>query len=267
MRLAAGIEYCGTGFEGWQRQTGGRTVQDCIENALSNIANHALEIHCAGRTDSGVHAIQQVIHFETNARRENHSWVFGANTELPDDVSLNWVIPVEDDFHARFSALSRHYRYHILNRNTRPSVFKDFLTWQIGKLDESRMSEAAVSLLGEHDFTSYRAVACQAKSPVRNIMRLDISRQKDLITIDVVANAFLHHMVRNIAGVLMMIGTGDRPVSWAEEVLDARDRSFGGVTAPPNGLFLMDVTYDKKFGIPDHTRFASSITRLVEAIL
>lgn len=267
MRLAAGIEYCGTGFEGWQRQTGGRTVQDCIENALSNIANQVLEVHCAGRTDSGVHAIQQVIHFDTTASRENHSWVFGANTELPDDVSLNWVMPVDNDFHARFSALSRHYRYHILNRNSRPSVFKDFLTWQVGKLDESSMAEAAVSLLGEHDFTSYRAVSCQSKSPVRNIMRLDISRQKDLITIDIEANAFLHHMVRNIAGVLMMIGSGDRPVSWAEEVLDARDRTLGGVTAPSNGLFLMDVKYDEKFGIPGQSRFGSTITRLIETIL
>jgi tRNA pseudouridine38-40 synthase len=267
MRLAAGIEYCGTEFEGWQRQSGGRTVQECVEKALSTIASHALEVHCAGRTDSGVHAVQQVIHFETNARRENYSWVFGANSNLPSDVSVNWIIPVEDDFHARFSALSRHYRYYILNRESRPSVFKDYMTWQIERLDESMMAQAAECLVGEHDFTSYRAVACQSKSPVRNIIRLDISRQKDLVIIDVEANAFLHHMVRNIAGVLIMIGSGDKPVNWARDVLDAKDRTLGGVTAPANGLFLMNVKYNEKFDIPTHASFNSPIMRMMETIL
>ena len=267
MKIAAGVEYRGTDFEGWQRQSGGRTVQECIENALSSIADQPLEVHCAGRTDSGVHAVQQVIHFETTARRENHSWVLGANTQLPGDVNLNWAIPVDDEFHARFSAISRHYRYYILNRNTRPSVFKDFLTWSIDKLDEGRMSKAAVCLHGKHDFTSFRATSCQSKTPVRNIFRIDVSRQNDLIIIDVEANAFLHHMVRNIAGVLMMIGSGDKPVSWAGDVLEARDRTLGGVTAPPNGLFLMDVKYHEKFRIPRYTSVDPSIMKVLEAVL
>ncbi len=267
MRIAAGIEYCGTGFEGWQRQSDSRTVQECVENALSKIANHDLDVHCAGRTDSGVHAVQQVIHFDTTARRENHSWIFGANSELPSDINLNWVTTVDDDFHARHSALSRHYRYYILNRNTRPSLFNDYLTWQIGKLDEDRMAEAAESLIGEHDFTSYRAVSCQSKTPVRNVFKLDISRQKDMVRIDIEANAFLHHMVRNIAGVLIMIGTGERPVSWARDVLDAKDRTMGGVTAPPNGLFLINVSYDDKFGIPVNTSHGSSVAKVFETIM
>jgi tRNA pseudouridine38-40 synthase len=250
MRIVAGVEYCGANFYGWQRQYGRRTVQECVEKALTAVANHPIQVNCAGRTDSGVHAIQQVIHFDTIAERENHSWSFGANSNLPDDININWVKPVTDEFHARFSAVSRRYRYFILNRRTRTALFKDLVTWEHLALDENKMVEAGKFLIGKHDFTSFRASACQAKTAVRNIIKLEIYREHDLVIIDIEANAFLHHMVRNIAGVLIMIGTGKHSPEWAREVLDAKDRSLGGVTANANGLYLVDIFYAEKFNIP-----------------
>jgi tRNA pseudouridine38-40 synthase len=250
MRIAAGVEYCGASFDGWQRQSGHRTIQECVEKALSAVANYPIEIYCAGRTDAGVHALQQVIHFETQAERENHSWAFGANSNLPDDINLNWVKPIGEDFHARFSAVSRRYKYYILNRPTRTAIFKQLVTWEPLHLDEEKMAAAAISLIGKHDFTSYRATACQAKTAIRNIIKLDVVRENDLIIIDIEANAFLHHMVRNIAGVLIMIGTGKYSIIWAKEVLEARDRSMGGVTAAANGLYMVDVKYAERFNIP-----------------
>ena len=250
MRIAAGVEYCGANFDGWQKQSGHRTVQACIESALSNVANQTIEIKCAGRTDAGVHAIQQVIHFDTSSQRENHAWLLGVNSNLPDDVNLTWILPVDNEFHSRFSAKTRRYKYFILNRPTRTALFKHLVAWEPVNLDENKMSEAAKYLIGEHDFTSYRATACQAKTSVRNINKLNIERDGNLIIFDIEANAFLHHMVRNISGVLITIGKGKESVQWSKEVLEAKDRMIGGVTAPAAGLYLVNVRYDSHFNIP-----------------
>lgn len=249
-RIAFGIEYCGSDFIGWQTQDQGRTVQQAVEKALSIVADHAVTVQCAGRTDTGVHALHQVAHMDTEADRKMHSWILGANVNLPLDVNICWAMPVEDDFHARFSAIKRSYRYIILNRSARSSVVHNKVSWEARYLDEKLMARAAEYLVGEHDFSSYRAVACQAKSPMRTISRLELFRKENYIVIDIEANAFLHHMVRNIAGVLMEIGMGKRPVEWAKEVLDFRDRTRGGETAPADGLYLTDVEYPEQFSIP-----------------
>lgn len=250
MKLAAGVEYRGTYFAGWQRQHHAASVQEHVEQALSKVADRRVTSVCAGRTDTGVHAIQQVIHFATDALRLPHSWLLGANANLREDVCLRWVIEVEDGFHARYSALSRTYRYVILNRKYRPSINRGLVTWEHRPLDAEAMAAAGSDLVGRHDFTSYRAIACQAKHPVREIRRLDIRSEGQFILIEIQADGFLHHMVRNIAGVLMTIGKGDRRPGWAKEVLEARDRNQGGVTAPPDGLYLIDVEYPEKFHIP-----------------
>jgi len=250
MRIALGVEYDGTHFCGWQVQEDVRSVQACIEQALAKVADHPVRVICAGRTDTGVHALGQVIHFDSEAIRSERSWVFGANTRLAKDCSVVWARVVSDDFHARYSAVSRYYRYVIFNRTVRSGVFADRVSWCYRPLDEGRMSEAAHYLIGEHNFSSYRAVACQAKQPVRTVHRLDVVRHGEMIVIDIVANAFLHHMVRNIAGVLMTIGSGEREPVWAKEVLEARDRTLGGVTAPPQGLTLMAVEYPETFALP-----------------
>lgn len=250
MRIAAGIEYDGSAFCGWQFQDGVRTVQEAVERAIGKVADHPVRVICAGRTDTGVHAVEQVIHFETDAQRRERSWVLGTNSHLPRDVTMHWARPVDESFHARFSARRRRYRYVICNRWVRPAVLRNRVTWFHKSLDVSRMQEAGEHLLGEHDFSSFRALACQAKSPVREIQALQVSRVGDFINIDVQANAFLHHMVRNIAGVLMAVGTGEREPGWVPELLAARDRSIGGVTAPPDGLYFVRVGYDEDFGLP-----------------
>jgi tRNA pseudouridine38-40 synthase len=225
-------------------------VQTELEAALAKVANHSLRVVCAGRTDTGVHALGQVVHFDTEAQRTERNWLLGTNVNLPMDVSLTWARPVSDDFSARFSALSRRYRYFILNRSSRSAVLAKRVTWTHRPLDVSRMREAAGSLVGEHDFSSYRALGCQAKSPVRTLHELQVERHGDFVVLSLHANAFLHHMVRNIAGVLMAIGRGDRPIAWAGEVLQLRDRTLGGVTAPPDGLYFEQVEYPKEFNIP-----------------
>jgi tRNA pseudouridine38-40 synthase len=251
MRIALGIEYDGSGFAGWQLQEGEvRTVQGSVEHALSQVADQPVRVVCAGRTDAGVHATMQVVHFDTDADRSMRSWVYGANANLPKGVSVQWVRFVAADFHARFSALRRRYRYVILNREVRPTFLAWRVAWEYRPLNEAQMREAAQSLLGEHDFSAYRAVACQAKSPVRILYELNVTRDRDLVILDLEANAFLHHMVRNIAGVLMDIGAGKRQAAWAREVLRARDRRLGGITAPPHGLYLTGVLYPERFGIP-----------------
>lgn len=250
MRIAAGIEYNGAAFHGWQSQTHDRNVQDCLELALGRVADHPIRVHCAGRTDTGVHALQQIIHFDTESSRENHAWVLGSNAHLPGDVRVLWAVPVDEDFHARFSAIGREYCYYILNRIAAPAVQSRQLTWECRDLDAERMARAAAALIGEHDFTSYRAVACQARSPVREVRELEVSRRGNIIVLRIRANAFLHHMVRNVAGVLMTIGRGAREVAWAGQVLDARDRTLGGVTAPPDGLYLTDVEYPARHALP-----------------
>lgn len=250
MRWAMGVEYDGSAFCGWQMQGQGRTVQGCLTAAVAKVADHPVALHCAGRTDAGVHASGQVVHFDTDADRTERSWVLGTNVNLPDDVSVAWARPVADEFHARFSATGRHYRYEILNRPTRSSLERDRAVWSHRPLDERLMAEAASDLVGEHDFSSFRAIACQAKSPVRTVYYLDVDRQGQRISVRIGANAFLHHMVRNIAGVLIAIGEGRRPATWVRELLEVRDRTRGGVTAPPQGLYLVGVDYPEHFGIP-----------------
>ncbi|TVO77931.1 MAG: tRNA pseudouridine(38-40) synthase TruA [Sedimenticola selenatireducens] len=255
MRLAMGVEYDGSSYHGWQLQKSGvRSVQQQIEQALGKVAAHPVRVFCAGRTDTGVHGEGQVIHFDTPAVRSLRGWVLGTNVNLPDDVNINWVHEVSDEFHARFSATSRSYRYVILNRPTRSAIWRDRAVWIHHVLDEVRMQQAAESLVGTHDFSSYRAIGCQAKSPVRTVTNLIVNRINDRVVIEITANAFLHHMVRNIAGVLMTIGRGDQPVEWSREVLDHRDRTLGGVTAPPQGLYLVDVDYPAEFGLPSASK-------------
>ncbi|MCW8919729.1 MAG: tRNA pseudouridine(38-40) synthase TruA [Gammaproteobacteria bacterium] len=251
MRIAAGVEYDGSNFSGWQCQKQGvRTVQGAVEGALSRVANQPVSVLCAGRTDAGVHATGQVIHFDTEVLRDERAWVFGANANLPKDVVLLWAKPVSEEFHARFSAQRRAYRYVIFTRHVRPTFLAYRVSWHHRELDVERMAEAGRALLGEHDFSSYRAIACQAKSPVRTLYKLEVSRQGPFIFIDLEANGFLHHMVRNIAGVLMAIGGGERSIGWSREVLAARDRTVGGVTAQPFGLYLTEVGYPAQFGLP-----------------
>jgi len=250
MRIAAGIEYDGRPFCGWQFQNHSPSVQQEVEQAFSKVANHDVRVVCAGRTDTGVHAIDQVIHFDTDADRSNYSWLRGSNTNLPAAVSVQWVKRVDDEFHARFSAQQRSYRYVICNRAGRSAVFNGLVTWNHLPLQINRMQEAANYLLGEHDFSSFRAAGCQAKSPVRTIAKLELIQQGEFIVIDIEANAFLHHMVRNIAGVLMAIGCGEAEPEWAKKILEYRDRKLGGVTASPCGLYLTRVAYPEHFEIP-----------------
>lgn len=251
MRIALGLEYDGTLFSGWQYQEGVETVQRCVEHALSTVANHLVRVSCAGRTDAGVHATGQVIHFESDAPRSMRAWVLGANANLPKAICVLWAKPVSDDFHARFSAQRRSYRYVLFNRPVRPTFLAHRVTWEYRPLDVGLMAQAAQYLVGEHDFSSFRAVECQAKHPVRTLYRLDISREGQMVYLDVEANGFLHHMVRNITGVLASIGAGERPVEWAPEVLAHRDRALGGVTAPAHGLYLTRVQYPPHFALPE----------------
>lgn len=249
-RIAVGVEYDGSAFSGWQWQDGARSVQDEVEKALGKVADHPVRVACAGRTDAGVHATGQVVHFDTTAVRAPKSWIFGANSNLSKHVAVLWVKDVSSEFHARFSAVRRRYRYVIVNRGIRPTFLAGRTTWEYRPLDVGAMSEAAQCLVGSHDFSSFRALACQAKSPVREIHSLEVSRHGEFIVLEVEANAFLHHMVRNIAGVLMDIGAGKQPTAWAREVLLARDRTLGGVTAQPGGLYLVKVYYPEQFDLP-----------------
>lgn len=251
MRVALGVEYDGSDFRGWQRQAPGvRTIQDCLEKALSKVANHGVDLSCAGRTDAGVHATGQVVHFDTHAERSPRSWILGSNSNLPADISIVWAQLVPETFHARFAALARRYRYVIINRPFRSALLRQRAAWCHEPLNFQWMIEAANPLIGEHDFTSFRGIDCQAKSPVRTVHELTVERHADFIVLEIEANAFLHHMVRNIAGVLLAIGSGEQPIYWAQEVLAARNRALGGVTAPPEGLYLAKVRYAEEFSLP-----------------
>ncbi len=243
MRIALGIEYDGSQFNGWQTQTGVRTVQSCLEAALSKVADHPVSVICAGRTDAGVHSLGQVVHADMQVERTMRSWVFGGNTYLPKDVAIHWAAPVPEDFHARFSAVQRHYRYLILNRSTRPALQAKYVTWVYYPLEVAWMREAAQYLLGERDFSAFRAQGCQSKSPIRRITRLEVKREGEQVIVEVSANAFLQHMVRNIVGVLLAIGAGKAKPIWAQQVLASRNRAAGGITALPNGLYLVSVDY------------------------
>lgn len=218
---------------------------------MSTIADHPVRVSCAGRTDTGVHATWQVIHFETDSDRPLKAWVFGTNAHLPDTVSVNWALTVPDDFDARFSASARRYLYLIHNHPVRSALMADLVSRDHRPLDAGMMDRAAAALLGEHDFTSFRAANCQSRTPMRNVHHARVHRRGELVVIDIAANAFLHHMVRNIAGVLQDIGAGEKPVEWMAELIEKRDRTLAGVTAPPNGLYLVDVTYPDRFGLPE----------------
>lgn len=250
MRIALGIEYDGTAYNGWQRQKTGLGVQQRLEEALSAVADHPVEVTCAGRTDTGVHATGQVVHFDTPNTRDDRGWLLGANSNLPDDISVMWARHVDDEFHARFTATGRNYRYRILNRLERSAMQRHRAWWIYQPLDAERMHAAAQYLLGEHDFSSFRAAGCRASTPNRNITRISIERREDWITLEISANAFLQHMVRNIMGSLASVGAGERPVEWIQETLEARDRKKGGIAAPPHGLTLVSVDYPEAVGIP-----------------
>jgi tRNA pseudouridine38-40 synthase len=249
-RFAAGLEYDGRPYAGWQYQPGLKTVQDELQRALSRVADTPVECVCAGRTDAGVHASSQVVHFDTDVARTERGWRLGANTYLPSDISVTWVREVPSHFHARYSAAARSYRYVILNRESRPGLANGRATWERRPLNAERMHEAAQVLVGEHDFSAFRAVECQAKSPVRNVERLSVTRGGEWVVIDVTANAFLHHMVRNVAGLLMSVGCGDSPPDRVAAVLAGRDRKANAATAAPDGLYLAAVRYPAEFGLP-----------------
>ncbi|HUA25906.1 MAG TPA: tRNA pseudouridine(38-40) synthase TruA [Steroidobacteraceae bacterium] len=249
-RIAVGLEYDGTLYAGWQSQPTADTVQVLSERALGKVAAEPVSLVCAGRTDAGVHARGQVAHFDTAAARSMRAWTLGANSELPRDISISWVRPVPEHFHARYSAEARTYRYLIFNRASRSGLLARRATWVHRPLDAERMQQASAALLGEHDFSAFRAAECQAKSPVRRLQRLSVSRTGDWLTIEATANAFLHHMVRNIAGLLIKIGKGDAPASWAAEVLAGRERRLGAPTAPAQGLYLWSVRYPAAFALP-----------------
>jgi tRNA pseudouridine38-40 synthase len=257
MRIAAIIEYDGSIFSGWQWQDDAPSVQAAVEKALSQVADEPIQVTVAGRTDAGVHASAQVIHFDTHAKRSEYAWLRGANSNLPPEVALLWVGEADSEFHARFSATVREYRYVILNHAVRPTYLARRVTHEYRPLDVTRMQAAADTLIGTHDFSSFRAMQCQAKSPVRELRRLTVEQRGEFVLIEAAANAFLHHMVRNLAGVLMDIGAGEQEPAWAKEVLEARDRTVGGITAPPDGLYLTAIEYPEHFNIPRVSRDVS----------
>jgi tRNA pseudouridine38-40 synthase len=257
-RIAAGVEYCGAAYCGWQSQPAAPSVQAQVEQALSRIAAAPVAVVCAGRTDAGVHGLAQVIHFDTDAVRTPRAWVLGANTHLPADISVRWARAVPDDFHARFSATARSYRYLILNRSVRSAISGGLALCVYQPLDEHAMQAAASLLVGQHDFSAFRAAECQARSPVRTVRSLTVRRQGETLVIEVTANAFLHHMVRNIVGTLLVVGKGEAPPARAGEQLESRDRASGGATAPAHGLYLSGVEYPPQFGLADESAMIAS---------
>jgi tRNA pseudouridine38-40 synthase len=250
MRIALGIEYDGSRFLGWQTQSGGGAVQDALEPALSRIAATPVHVSCAGRTDRGVHARGQVAHFDVDAERPDSAWIRGVNALLPESIAVLWACRVEDGFHARYSARARIYRYVLVNRPIRPALSSRHAGWFHTPLDLERMRSAAALLVGEHDFSAFRASDCQAKSPVRTLHSLDIAQRGQRIDFVLRANAFLHHMVRNIVGTLIYVGKGKHPPGWATELLASRDRARAAPTFAPEGLYLEAVEYDGHWALP-----------------
>ncbi len=258
-RLAVGIEYDGGRYHGWQTQPAAASVQSLVEQALTGVAAQPVAVICAGRTDAGVHATGQVVHFDTAARRATSAWLLGANGVLPPDISLRWVMEVPEHFHARFSAQSRCYRYWILNRRAR-SALAAGRAWNVHRpLDETAMQAAATLLLGEHDFSAFRAAECQAHSPVRRVTEAAVSRQGDWLCVQLRANAFLQHMVRNVVGLLVAVGRGDRLPGHAQTLLLGRDRRLGEATAPAHGLYLWQVEYPSQFGLPEDSAIIEAL--------
>jgi tRNA pseudouridine38-40 synthase len=250
VRIAVGVEYAGGGYAGWQRQDGLPTIQDQLERALAAVAAHPVTATGAGRTDAGVHALGQVAHFDTESDRPLRGWVLGANVELPGDIAIRWAARVPEDFHARRSALARTYCYLVLKRGTRPALVRDRVAFVHEPVSVPPMAEAARALVGRHDFSAFRAAECQSPTPVRELKDLTIRASGQLIEFWVTADGFLHHMVRNLVGTLLEVGTGARPVSWVAEALASRDRRAAGPTAPAQGLYLVSVRYPEAFGLP-----------------
>ena len=248
-KLALGIEYDGSRYYGWQRQNEVRSVQEKLEKALTKVANHPVVVFCAGRTDAGVHGTGQVVHFETTSQRADSAWTLGVNANLPDDIAVRWVKAVPDEFHARFSATARRYRYVIFNQRLRPAILGNGITHFYHPLDVEKMQRAGQCLIGENDFTSFRAVQCQSRTPWRNVMHLNVTRYGAYVIVDIKANAFVHHMVRNIVGSLMEIGCGNQPESWMADLLAAKDRTLAAATAKAEGLYLVAVDYPSHFAL------------------
>jgi tRNA pseudouridine38-40 synthase len=250
MRYALGIEYDGAGFNGWQRQSHAPSVQQSVEKALGVVANHPVTVICAGRTDTGVHARGQVAHFDSPSERTQRQWILGINSNLPDAVRVVWIRLVDDSFHARFGAFSRSYRYSILNRWVRPAIGVSYYGWCREVLDVSRMDSVAQILAGRHDFSAFRSAGCSAQHAVREVTAINVNRQGEFVTIDITANAFLYHMVRNIVGSLIAVGLGEKSEEWFAEVFQGQDRKLAGVTAESQGLCFMTVRYDSKYNLP-----------------
>ena len=253
MRWALGVSYAGQHYEGWQSQASGKTVQDKLEHALGQLSQHRVSTICAGRTDAGVHGLMQVVHFDTLRTREANAWVRGTNAHLPGDIAVQWARQVPDAFHARGSAIARRYAYVLLESPVRPSVEQGRTGWVFRPLDESAMQAAAQLLLGEHDFTSFRASQCQAKTPVKTLRRIDIHKRGHYWRFEFEANAFLHHMIRNLMGCLLVVGRGEQPPSWIAEVLAARNRKVAAPTFSPDGLYFLGPRYEDHWGLPDST--------------
>ena len=251
MRIALGLEYCGVGFCGWQSQLQGCGVQDALEAAISIIAGEPIRVIAAGRTDTGVHAAFQVVHFDVSVERPLTAWVRGVNSHLPAGVAVQWARAVSDEFHARFAANQRGYRYVLLNHAVRPALNHGLVGWYHRPLDVDRMNQAAMQLIGKHDFSAFRAAACQAKSPVKDLRQIQIERSGDYLLCDFVADGFRHHMVRNLMGCLIQVGVGAQPVAWARDILESRDRSRAAPTFDPAGLYLTHIRYPAVFALPE----------------
>ncbi len=251
-RWVMGVEYDGTHYNGWQYQPHAPSVQESLNSAISAVADESIACVGSGRTDTGVHARAQVVHFDTQAERSERDWLLGINSNLPDDINILWIKEIEAEFHARYSAVKRSYRYSILNRPVRSALALHRSWWFRRPLDAVAMAAAARCLIGQHDFSAFRAAGCQSHSPIRDMQRVAVTRRHNWVFIDCEANAFLHHMVRNIVGSLVEIGCGDRPVEWMHELLQARDRKLAGITAPPAGLVLMRIQYPKCFRLGEN---------------
>lgn len=252
-RLALGVSYRGTAYRGWQSQTGGRTVQDALESALAQFADQPVRTWCAGRTDAGVHGLNQVVHVDTLLNRPDFSWLRGTNRYLPDDIALQWCKPVPADFHARNSAIGRRYVFLLRESVVRPALEAGLCGWVFRPLDEETMRRAAQCLLGEHDFSAFRSAECQAASPIKVMRRISVQRRGGYWRFDFEASAFLHHMVRNIMGCLVAVGSGTKSVDWVREVLASKNRALAAPTFPPDGLYFVGPQYDAAYNIPTTT--------------
>ncbi len=250
MKIALNISYSGANYHGWQRQQKVVSIQAKLEEALSRVAASPIQLYCAGRTDAGVHATRQVVHFETDSPREIDAWVLGTNSNLPDDIVVNWAAEVNEEFHARFSATARRYWYIIHNDKSRPAILAKHITWHYHTLNVPLMQEAASHLLGKQDFSSFRAAQCQSKTATRTVHYVSVKRFGERVILDICANAFLHHMVRNIVGSLLRVGEGRQPSEWIEEILQAKNRQLAAPTAPADGLYLVGVDYPEEFKLP-----------------